>query len=445
MLKDKIQTKTPRVALREVENVKGGVGNAQSAGDLPRNRKQVDNFKHFAKQKFNASSSSQSDVLAHVMQMCKDSYGTDEEFVCAVEAAPEPMCVLATNQQLLDIERFCTGEESSVASIDPTFNLGPFSVTPITYHNLLVKTTRNGNHPILLGPVLIHQTKTLRPFHYFASTLIRLNPKLSGLKAYGTDGEPELIKAFGMCFPKAINLRCTNHIRQNIKEKLRELNIPQHVSKEILADIFGSRNATHFETGLADAQSELIFTRSLEQVKAKWNNLEMSCNTRSIPPQFHTWFCQYKAEDFKKTILPEVRRLAGFKDSAFFTTNSSESLNHLIKQEVQWKESKLPQLIGNLKSIADDQVRETEKAVIGQGEWHFTNLYSSLIVPSVSWFSHMSDSAKNVHMKKVFSQRLSSTSVPSKGSGSVNGSPVLSVPVDKCEIANVSMLTLKSI
>ena len=44
LLKDTIQTKTPRVALRQVENVKGGVGNARSAGDLPRNRKQVDNL-----------------------------------------------------------------------------------------------------------------------------------------------------------------------------------------------------------------------------------------------------------------------------------------------------------------------------------------------------------------------------------------------------------------
>ena len=35
LLKDKVQTKTPRVALREVENIKGGVGNAHSAGDLP--------------------------------------------------------------------------------------------------------------------------------------------------------------------------------------------------------------------------------------------------------------------------------------------------------------------------------------------------------------------------------------------------------------------------
>jgi len=62
-----------------------------------------------------------------------------------------------------------------------------------------------------------------------------------------------------MCFPKAIHLRCTNHIRQTIKEKLREFNIPQHVSKEMLADIFGRHIGSHFESGLADAASESVF------------------------------------------------------------------------------------------------------------------------------------------------------------------------------------------
>ena len=287
MLKESVQTRTPRKALREVENVIGGVLKAQSASDLPRDRKQVDNFKHATQQSVTSTASTTSlknDVLAHVMKMCKDTYGADTEFIRAVEAAPEPMCVLATNQQLVDTERFCTGEQSSILSVDPTFNLGPFSVTPMTYQNLLTETTRNKNHPILLGPILIHQTKTLRPFHYFASTLISLNPNLTGLKAYGTDGEPELIKAFKICFPSAIHLRCTNHLRQNIKDKLREFNIPQHISKEILADIFGLRNATHFESGLVDADSKSSFTQSLERIKATWNNLERSCNPNDTVP-----------------------------------------------------------------------------------------------------------------------------------------------------------------
>ena len=57
-------------------------------------------------------------------------------------------------------------------------------------------TTSQHSHPVMLGPILVHQTMTFRPFHYFASTLIRLNPLLTNLKCFGTDGEPELIKAF---------------------------------------------------------------------------------------------------------------------------------------------------------------------------------------------------------------------------------------------------------
>ena len=69
--------------------------------------------------------------------------GTDAEFFRSVEAAPEPMCILASRQQLVDMEHFCTGDSSCVLSVDPTFNLEPFSITPITYQNLLVETVRN--------------------------------------------------------------------------------------------------------------------------------------------------------------------------------------------------------------------------------------------------------------------------------------------------------------
>ena len=100
--------------------------------------------------------------------MCKET-SDSQAYVRSVEAAPEPMCILATDQQVADLERFATSDPFSVVSIDPTFNLGPFYVTPITYQNLLVKTEK-GNHPIVLGPVLIHKTKTFRSI-----SLLRFN------------------------------------------------------------------------------------------------------------------------------------------------------------------------------------------------------------------------------------------------------------------------------
>ena len=383
--------------------------NAQSSCDLPQNRKQVYNLvsaRKISEEKIPSLPSSipSTDVLAEIMHMCKDT-SASQAYVRSVEAAPEPMCVLATDQQLVDIERFATGDPSSVISIDPTFNLGPFYVTRITYQNLLV-TMAKGNHPILLGPVLIHQTKTFRPFHYFASTLVRLNPNLMKLRAFATDGESELIKAFGLTFPEAAHLRCTNHLRQNIKDKLRALSIPQEAWKEFLADIFGAQVGSHFEMGLVDAESESSFWQALRGLKEHWNNLERSHTQPTPQPQFHEWFHSYKANDIVRCVLPSVRAKAGLIDARLhFTTNTSETLNNVIKQEMNCKESKLPTLIKHLKHICDRHTAELEKAVIGRGEWQFTSANSHLKVQDIAWFS-MTQPSKEKHMKRVFSAKV---------------------------------------
>ena len=62
-------------------------------------------------------------------------------------------------------------------------------------------------------------------------------------------------------------------------------------------------------------------------------------------------------------------------------TNQSESINHMIKQEVQWKENKLPGLIKHLKVICDRQVAEAQKAIIHRGEWRFEPVHSSFEIP----------------------------------------------------------------
>jgi len=52
-------------------------------------------------------------------------------------------------------------------------------------------------------------------------------------------------------------------------------------------------------------------------------------------------------------VLPEVRRQAGCKDpTRLYTTNNSESMNHIIKREVEWKERQLPDLIESLNPLS---------------------------------------------------------------------------------------------
>ena len=284
----------------------------------------------------------------------------------------------------------------------------------------------------------MHQTKTFQPFHYFASTLIHLNPKLINIRSFGTDGEPELIKAFKICFPKAIHLRCVNHLRQNIKDKLRLIGITQGDCKEFLNDIFGVQRREHFEVGLIYAEFEAIFSTALMRLKDKWNNLERSFIAQGSPPKFYDWFLKYKVSDIT-CVLPEVRKRAGMESTCHFTTNTSESMNNMIKQEVQWKENKLPLLIEHLKSIVARQRSKLDKAVIGRGEWNFIYPYDCLKVPDSEWFS-MSQDAKEKHMKKVYNCPMKTPACP----GTSKSSP-LSVPVEEVNLHGISESTVSGI
>ena len=60
------------------------------------------------------------------------------KFVCGIRAVPDPAIVVADDCQLNDMNRFCTSNpEFGILTVDPTFSLGEFDVTPVTYHHLL--------------------------------------------------------------------------------------------------------------------------------------------------------------------------------------------------------------------------------------------------------------------------------------------------------------------
>ena len=84
----------------------------------------------------------------------------DLAFVRKVELAPEPVTYLMNEKQLEDIEKFCTNEvKFGVFQIDPTFNLGEFSVTTTQYEHLLLVNRIRGQPPVMTRPIMIHLKK----------------------------------------------------------------------------------------------------------------------------------------------------------------------------------------------------------------------------------------------------------------------------------------------
>lgn len=88
-----------------------------------------------------SSKATNKDLIYAVMEMCLKAKSGGERFVQSVQAAPEPMAVLALEQQLVDIERFCTNKsEFTIAGFDPTFNC---AVTVMVYKHLLVQMVQS--------------------------------------------------------------------------------------------------------------------------------------------------------------------------------------------------------------------------------------------------------------------------------------------------------------
>ena len=170
------------------------------------------------------------------------------KFIRSICAAPDPAIVLAEDHQIADLVRFCTsGIKFGILAVDPTFSLGQFDVTPITYRHLLLATKRNENTPVFLGPVLIHYWKTFAMNLFFASSLVGLSSQLEGVRAFSTDGEKVLSDAFTHEFGFSQHLTCFIHVRKNLKDKLSECSIPS-LLQQILDDIFGKRLGGYYST-----------------------------------------------------------------------------------------------------------------------------------------------------------------------------------------------------
>ena len=182
--------------------------------------------------------------FAILLEECKRQQINRNElpFIREVTGAPELWCILGFDWQLHDLATFCNEpEEFTVFGADPTFNLGKFNVTVTTYRNLKVLDRASGNHPTMIGPMLISQTKSFDAYNYFFSKILSLNKDTRGILAFGTDGEEELYRAMRFGFPHAIHLRCFNHFRDNCKEQLKSSNVPEEAQKQFLAHIFGHR------------------------------------------------------------------------------------------------------------------------------------------------------------------------------------------------------------
>ena len=369
----------PKEAVYQATCLQGGEIEAKGMSSLPRNRQQIANYRRVEKKK-------DDNVLYSVMLECKVAQGSQEAFVRDVKAAPDPQCVLFFDWQITDMVRFVTvKEQGGILTIDPTYNLGQFYVTPTTYPHLMLEDISTGKNPSLLGPILVHQRMDFAAFNYFSSTLIGFCKKLRNLRAFGTDGQEALIDAFSHSFPSAVQLRCFIHFKRNISEKLKEYGIPTAVAEEFVSDIFGKYSGSTYSEGLVDSSSEKEFNDRLTKCEAVWNAREAPYAS-ARGPQFYSYFVRYKSAIVCHNMRQDLREAVGLgSPPRTFTTNASESINAMLKRKVNYKESEWPEFNEAVKQLVMEQREEIIRALSGRGQYRLVQQFSHYSVSATKW------------------------------------------------------------
>ena len=143
----------------------GGLQSCVGLGQVPRNPQQVKDMarrKAVSKGSYpkNMSGAGRTSDPWYMLLNESKIQGRDPKttFVRDVRVGAEPFCVVVTNRQLDDLKRFCCNPvEYRPLTVDPTFDFGPYNVTPISYQHLVVLRREDGKHPTMIGPVLLHE------------------------------------------------------------------------------------------------------------------------------------------------------------------------------------------------------------------------------------------------------------------------------------------------
>ena len=197
-------------------------------------------------------------------------------------------------------------------------------------------------------------------------------------------------------FPSATHLRCFRHFRKNIADKLCELHVTDS-AQEILLDIFEVCAEQH-QLRLVDADDQKDYLAKVASLQRRWDSLELSnCRvpvTEAVEPKFYKWFLKYKSEDMCTTMIKCVREKGGLTNEEQFYTNTSESINEVLKDKVAFKKCKLNQFVDHMLEVVRRQEKEMKKAICRLGDWRMHPQYLHLEKPHDVWFSMSSDDRK---------------------------------------------------
>ena len=361
----------PRDIIQENMNSNNELTMSNMSGEF-KNSAQLYNLKRSMKDK------TWVDELLWAINDQKDREGSPIANICMTGKC-QLAITLATDTQIHLMEQFCTGESAGIVGIDMTYNIGQYFVTPTTIRHPLLIHTISKVEPTLLGPTLIHTEHNQHSYRHFASSLVNLNPKLKNISFLGSDRALETVNGFKIHMPSLQHIVCMKHLKDNVESYL----------KSKLCD--AEYNRVHYDifTTLLDCNTETEFKDVLEDLLSTWD---------SINPDISKWFIRYQAKSFR-SLVKENRQAAGLNDN-FFYNNSNESINKMLKVNLNRKSS-LKDVIEEWEKLSSNQKSNCERAVLSRGLFRVKAKYSRMTYDPQKFFKLSSNQRKSI-LEAVF-------------------------------------------
>ena len=259
-----------------------------------------------------------------------------------------PMIILFNDDQIEDMV-FNAIHHKSVIGIDRTFNVGEVYATSLVYKNKRVLSGQD--HPIMLGPVMLHRESTVNEYSKFLATIkIAIFKSKNAQKCedifkrltFGTDQETALINAIELMFPSSQRLLCSLHLKKNVTQYMIDSGVSLQLRRKV---------------------SQMIFEPDLTS-KTHEENILLIKETFSGSFKLSKYLSQ-KYEDYNLSGLYKYG----------WTNNNCESMNNVIKNEIGWQHQKLVNLIHHISTIVSRHQFDLKSSLHGKGNFKLIDIY----------------------------------------------------------------------
>ena len=309
----------------------------------PRNSKQVENIRLKQLQKRRLSH----DALYNLHEMATDL----PNFVHTIHTHPDLVCVLGQRAVLEELDRVLLLDTPSpqLLSYDTTFQLGDFYISILCFRHTLFKEA-----PIIPAAFLLHERKFQSHHAELFSICRKLIKSLrSSTHPIVTDEEQAIVNAISETLPQVPQLRCWNHIFKDVTRWLRSHGAPSDDVSIYQSDV---RALFHLPT-------EEEYTSTLAEMKCKWSAPFFDYYTRNIHPDIHS-IGRWAIESYRV-----------YDPYSGVTNNQSESLNFVLKQLQEWRESPLDCMVLALYYLQSYYLVEVIRGQHGLGKYHLHSQY----------------------------------------------------------------------